>query len=221
MEKILEKIGLSPLIILFSIFCIFIFKEIWTIFKTYRIKTAHEYFTKLVDDIDNQLKEFYLPLRERFMVSKMLFDTTRNWLTSNEFNNSVLQIETDDPKALRKIVVWKLFLPFNLEIEKIILEKLYRKNIDDNTNYEKILHHFIIWKSFEEAIQENLISYYDAEDVLQFPAKEVNQCIEMCNKLLENRNQTMNQILKLGRARKGFLLVNKLNLIKGERDETK
>jgi hypothetical protein len=208
MEKLFEQIGLTPLEILIILVAVFLTKELWAIFKNYRIKAAYEYLSKSVDEIDLQLKEFYLPLRERLITSKLLHETTNEWLKDGEYDNELLQLVTDDKKALRKITVWKLFLPFNNDIQKIILENLFRKHIDDKTNYEKILKHILIWKSFEESIQDGLIEYYDAEHILIFPADEAESCIEICNRLLKRKEALVKSIMGLGLSSKKQFSLN-------------
>ncbi len=199
MRDILKELGLSPLLIFLSLIVGFVAKELWSVIIGYRTKAAQETLSQILREIETQLREFYLPLKERFLVSKSLFDTSQGWRTNGAFDNSILNIVSKDKYALRKIAVGKLFLPFNKDVERILLDKLHFRSPDDHVNYERILQHLAIWRTMEESVQEGLIERYDMASSLSFPGDEVEKYIAFCESLIVKRDELRKKILAFRR----------------------
>ena len=159
------------------------------------------YFSKV------ELKYFYLPICERFKMTKELFD--KSHLIGMPYKNESLKIKSDEPLALRDIIVNKLFIPFNKEIERVILENLHLINTEDQTNYDKIVLHFRIWNALEESKGEKLINDYEASELLKFPTDEVESCKKMCSILINKRDELRKKILTYRSINKSLLQTNK------------
>lgn len=193
MKDILDQIGVSPKILILVYFLGFISKEIFNSIKTNRIKAAQDISAELIKELNDQLHFFYLPIIERLKITKELFELTQN--IGEPYDNDKLKIKSDDPKALREIIVNKLFIPFNKEIESIILNNLHLKHPDDKTNYFELVQHYRIWNALEESKSENLIESYDASNILKFPMEEADNCNTMCSVLHTRRNSLREKIL--------------------------
>jgi hypothetical protein len=56
----------------------------------------------MFDELDKQLEEFYLPLRERFVISHNIFQFTKQVFQENgEYKNEHAKVKSDNPNALR------------------------------------------------------------------------------------------------------------------------
>lgn len=150
---------------------------------------------QIIRQIDNQLEEFYLPLASRFKVSKNINITIQNLREKERLENEKLNIKSSNKRALRDIVVRKIFLPLNNEMERIILEKSYLSLTDDRTDYSKILTHFMLWKSLEQSIIEGDIEKYSADELLTFPSHEVETFLHIVEELIKRRNELRLKLL--------------------------
>lgn len=195
MISLLKDISIPTVSIIVIICTIAIVKELLLLIKAYRSKAAELVLEKELNEFDKRIEEFYLPLRERFKLTKSIANQTSKMVNNGEYDNSFLNIESDNPRALRDIIVLQIFLPLNKEIENIILNKFHWKHPDDDTNYDKILQHYIFWRTIENARTEDKIKkYYDAKNFLVFPQDEVDKNYKMCTYLLKERNEMRERI---------------------------
>ena len=195
MISLLKDISISSVSIIVIISVIAIVKELLRLIKAYRSKAAELVLEKELNEFDKRIEEFYLPLRERFRLTKLIANQTSKMINKNgDYDNSFLNIESHNPRALRDIIVLQIFLPLNTEIEHIILNEFHWKHPDDDTNYEKILQHYIFWRALENARMEDKIKKYDATNFLAFPQDEVDKHYKMCDHLLNERNEMRNKI---------------------------
>lgn len=204
MKDYLDKLGLSPIILIVIYIFGIITKEVWDILKSNRSNISQKITENLIKEIENQLQLFYLPICERFKMTKKLFEKTHQ--IGMPYKNESFNIKSQDTFALRKIIVNKLFIPFNKEIEKIILDNLHLKNTLDKTNYDSIVLHYRIWNAFEESKNEKIIDDYEASDLLSFPFEEVENCKRMCEDLINKRNELRKKILTFKKINRTLLL---------------
>lgn len=197
MIEILKTTGLPSLSILIILILVFFGREFWDILKTTRLKAQQDILTRIITEIDKQLGEFYLPLAVRFRVSKMLFDTTSKWQMDKKYRNDKLNIKSKNERALRDIVVRRIFLPINMDIETLILEKSYLADPDDDTSYSKILEHMILWRSFEQAFIDGDIEDYEGAGIFDFPSHEVEMLIGNCERLVSQRDNIHKDLISL------------------------
>lgn len=207
MKDFLNKFEFSPILIILFYLLGIISKELWNILKSKRTNIAQSITKELINEIESQLQFFYLPICERFKITKELFDKTHK--IGMPYKNDSLNIKSNEPLALREIIVNKLFIPFNQEIEKIILDNLHLKHIEDQTNYDKIVLHYRIWNALEDSKSEKLIDDYEASELLTFPSIEIENCTEMCNVLLAKRNELRKKILTYKGINKSLLQIKK------------
>jgi hypothetical protein len=197
MIEILKTLGLPTLTVVGIVVAAYLLKEIFGMIKATRLKAQQDVLATILAELDAQLSEFYMPLSARFRVSKLLFETTTGWQVEGKYSNDRLSIESDDPEALRNLVVRRVFLPLNREVERLLLEKGHLATPEDATSYAKILEHFILWRSLEEAVCENAIRDYEATALLQFPTEEVSKCLGQCDLLLAKRNRIRDDLLTM------------------------
>jgi hypothetical protein len=188
MIDLLKELGIPAISIVFLILSLAILKELLFFVKALRQKGAELVLEKELKEIDARIEEFYMPLRERFRITKLINETTTPWQNDGIFQNSALNIKSDNNQALRDILVRRIFLPINSEIKSILLDKIHWKHPDDPTNYEYIIQHFVLWDAFETAKSEKEIIDYEGEHALIFPAKEVERQENMCARLLKERD---------------------------------
>jgi hypothetical protein len=196
MEKILENLGLSPIMILVVIVLVFLAKEIWSIIRTSRSKLQQDIIGQIIQKIDTQLEDFYLPLASRLKVSKNINIILQNLRNEGKLENDKLNIKSNNKNALRDIVVRKIYFPLNIEMEKIVLGKSFLSTTEDETDYSKIITHFILWRNLEQSIIDGEIEKYSAEGFLSFPSKEVETFFEVVEKLVKHRNMLRLKLLK-------------------------
>lgn len=195
-EQLLKDLGYSSLVILVVYIFAITLRELWSIYKTRKTREAQEAMSSILRELDDKLRLLYLPLRERFLVSKHIYESTQNF--GKEYSEEDKYIQAEKKGALRNIFVKKVFMPINKEIKEIILNNFYLKDEQDETNYEEILHHYIVWQALEDAKNEELIENYSASELLRFPALEVEKCIAMCNDLINRRKELRKDMLSLG-----------------------
>lgn len=191
---LLKDLGIPTLSILFVIGSIIIFREVFFFLKHLRLKGAEIVIEKELQELDTRIEEFYIPLRERFRLIRLFYETTSSWQKEGIYQNEALNIKSDDPHALRNLVVQKIFLPVNNDIGEIILNKIHWKHQTDTTNYEAIVQHFLLWQVFEDAKATGEIKDYEASHILTFPAEEVNKQRDMCDWLLNERERIRQEI---------------------------
>ena len=175
---------------------------LWFFLQEY-IKTNLNKYASIEEDLlrrelkylDQQLNEFYLPIKERLALSNQIYNTgEKNLIEKNGYDNSTAGVISKNKNALRNIIVQRVYMPLNSEVGKLILNKSYLKDNNDNTDYSNILTHFWLWKAFEEAMIEGDIKDYNAPNLLQFPAQEVKQFNKIYQKLLKKRNRYRKKI---------------------------
>lgn len=179
------------------------------------MKAQQDVLAAVLAELDTQLSDFYMPLSTRFRVSRLLFQTTSEWQIDGKYSNDRFAIKSDDDKAFRNLVVRRVFMPLNAEVERLLLEKGHLATNDDTTSYPKILEHLILWRSLEEALCDGTIDDYEAAECLQFPAEEVTKCLEHCDDLLSKRNSLRADLLRMR------MVVDHALLQKQNRKETK
>lgn len=193
MNKVLLEAGLSIDLIVFLLIAIpsigWTLKQVLLLIADSRKKLAEEIRSRKLKRIDEQLEKFYLPLRERFLFSKSLNDTTLTWEEDGRIVNKSLQIKSEDINALRNIVFRRMLLPINKEACRIIIDGQHQKRSDDPVNYNRILEHLVIWDALEESLKDGEIEYYNATQILQFPGAEVEKFHKYCEKILVKRSQ--------------------------------
>ncbi|MDZ7860608.1 MAG: hypothetical protein U5O15_08095 [Candidatus Krumholzibacteriota bacterium] len=198
MIEILKQLGFSALGVILLTLLFLVGKEVWGIVKAKRLQSLHDTLSKMLDELDHRISEFYLPMYQRLITMESLFNVTRSWLnTKSEYHNSILNIKSSNSRALRNIVVRRFFLPLNTGIENLILNQLYHKVSTDDTDYSKLLFHYTMWRALEEAIINDEIESYSASDLLTFPAEEAEKQKRCCRELLEKQNTLRKKIIKL------------------------
>lgn len=164
---------------------------------TSRVKLREEAITSEISYIDAQLSEFYLPLRERLAILKRIFEHTQPWTGPAGYDNAVLCIESDDSQALRNIIVRRIFLPLNQEVERLILDGARYRFHEDSTDYGVLLQHFVLWRALEEAQQAGEIRSYDAHSTLHFPIEQSEAFRDAVAQLLDTRQRLRTDLLRL------------------------
>ena len=196
--EILNNFGITnPFILIFLSLSILLIVELYRLVKSIRTKNIEIVNEIILKELDTRLEEFYIPLRERFQYSKLLHDTTGKWMKDGRYRNEAVRIESEDPDALRNLVVRKILLPINEDLHQIILNKMHWKDFDDKTDYKAILQHFLLWKTFENAKENKTIKTYEASHILSFPFKEMEEQNKMCEVLLNKRENVRENIRKL------------------------
>lgn len=201
MIELLKELGVPAISIILLVLVLAVLRELFLFVKGLRQKGAELVLEKELKELDARIEDFYMPLRERFQLSRLVNESSSNWQHEGRFDNAAVNIESDNDQALRNILVRRVFLPINDEIKSIILNKLHWKHPDDPTNYEDIVQHFVLWQAFESAKAEGEIADYEASHMLTFPSEEVEKQKDMCEKLFSEREQ-MRQELKQFRSTK-------------------
>ena len=189
MISILKDLSLPAASIVFIICALVVLKYLLPLLGNLRSKAAELVLEKELEELDTRVEEFYLPLRERFILTKLIDQTSSKWIENGEYKNSALNIISNNKRALRDLVVLKMLLPLNSEIEDIILNKFHWKHPDDKTNYGLILQHYIFWRTFETSRSNGEIEKYDGSRLLTFPKEQVDSHLKMCDLLLEERER--------------------------------
>jgi len=190
MIEILSQLGISVFSIFVVVIIVTLIRELWGLFKTQRMDIAQKVISKKLDLIDSQLSDFYLPLSQRLKLSKYIFNLTRNWMDKSKtrFDNRSVGIISTDERGLSKLIILRLFLPLNKELECIILNNIHLKHPNDMTDYHVLLSHLILWRTFEEAVLEEDINSYEGGEFLTFPVEEVENIHKNTQKLQEERD---------------------------------
>jgi hypothetical protein len=198
MEKIfnlIRSLGITnPLLILLIGCGVIILIELYFLIRNIRLKNLEMINEKIFSELDTRLEEFYIPLYERFQYTTLIKSTVDKWTIEGIYQNSAVNVESDDPNALRNLVVRKMFLPINADLHDIILNKMHWRDPRDKTDYKFILQHFLLWKTFENAKENKVIRNYEASHILSFPFEEVEKQRKMCVQLLEERENLRNDI---------------------------
>ena len=194
MITILKEFSLPAASIFFIICSVAVLKYLLPLLSNLRSKAAELVLEKELSEINTRIEEFYLPLRERFILTELIDKTSSTWIENGEFQNSALKIVSNNKRALREIVVLKMLIPLNSEIENIILNKFHWKHPDDKTNYALILQHYIFWRTLEKSRSNGEIEKYDGSKLLIFPKEQVDSHFKMCNFLLEEREKIRGKI---------------------------
>lgn len=189
MMSILKDLSLPAASIVFIICAIAVLKYLLPLLGNLRSNAAEIVLEKELSEIDTRIEKFYLPLRERFILTKLIAQTSSKWIENGEYKNSTLNIISNNQRALRDIVVLKILLPLNSEIENVILNKFHWKHPDDQTNYALILQHYVFWRTFENSRSNGEIEKYDGSRLLTFPKEQVESHFKMCDLLLEEREK--------------------------------
>lgn len=196
MNDLLEKIGLPIFVVIVILVIGWFVRSVLSLIAEQRSKLVHEVNLKILKELDAQLEEFYLPVREYLRLTyglKITLDSLRNEF--GKYDNSKLQIESEDHKALRNIAVQKIYLPINKKLASILMEKQHYKDFNDETDYQKILQHIILWESLEEAKLKGEIVSYSAHSLLIFPSEETDKQSVICGQLIEQRDKIRNKII--------------------------
>jgi len=160
-----------------------------------RTAIEEEMLRRGLNYLDQQLNQFYLPINERLSLSKLIYEKMERLQDEKkEYQNPAIGIESRDDYALRNIVVRRVYMPLNTQVERLILNKSYLKFKDDPTNYSEILAHFRLWRAFEEAMSDGEINDYEGTILLKFPSKEANHLMQACDSLLNRRNDYRKKI---------------------------
>jgi hypothetical protein len=176
-------------------------QQLFGLVAAQKSKLAQDVYAKALEEIDSQLEEFYLPVRERLAVTQELSLSTTLWLGKDgKYDNAQAGINSDNPRSLRNIAVRNVFMPLNKEIEQILLEKQHLRHPDDDTDYRSILRHLILWTALEKAAIDGEIEKYELEGMLKFPAEETERQHRMSQRLIDERTQLREQILRFGRT---------------------
>jgi|GEM_PF-3096230 len=201
MIELLKQIGVPSLAIILIFAAVYVLKELWANMKITRIKVSQDVLQKILEELDTQINEFYLPLRQRLEITFSLFESTKDWTINNErFDNGILEIKSEDNRALAKIVNHRMFFPLNKEAEDILLTKTHLKHDEDKTDYNKLLLHFLKWRAFEEAVIDNDIESYNGASFLPFPSEETINQRNATEFILTKRDEIRSRILKLQSA---------------------
>lgn len=196
MEDALMRIGLPLGVIVFAMATIPVAKATLGFIATRRATLATEEIRRKLEYQDRQLAEFYLPLRERLRITLGLFRFFEDLQVETRYDNASLGIQSEDPLALRHIIVRRVYLPLNKEVERLILDRAGWRAPDDPTDYSVLVRHLVLWRGLEEALLGGEISDYKAHDLLAFPAGEVDHIEGVCAKLLEARADVRAGILR-------------------------
>jgi hypothetical protein len=201
MIDLFKQLGIPTISIIFLCLAAYLLKEIWTSIKTTRLKVSQDILKKVLDELDQQINEFYLPLKQRLDITLRLYQSTLSWTEDNKrFENSKIGLISEDSRALSKIVNHRMFLPLNLEAEQILLTKTHLKHPEDTTDYGAMLLHFIQWRAFENAVIDGNIESYNGSSFLPFPSEEALKQKKATDYIVKERNSIRASILKLQSA---------------------
>jgi len=212
MIDILQKIGYSTAVSFFIAGAFYFVKISWEKIRDKRLSEAEKILDLMVAELDNSLSKFYLPLSERFIVTRHI---NEKMLSDAYPESAEEELLPGAPQGtIRDITVNKILLPLNLEIRTVLLENIHFKDQDDNTNYGEILSHYLIWQALEEAKNEGAISTYNGSKILVFPYHQVNQCISVTKFLIQKRQHLRQELLSIRGVPDS--LTNKPTKMKGE-----
>lgn len=198
MIEIFKQLEIPSFVILIILIALYIIKEFWITIKSSRVKAAQDVLQKMLNEIDTQVSEFYMPLRQRLDVTYRLFEATNRWIGANgRFDNSIIELESDDDRALSKIVNHRMFFPLNKEAENILLSKTHLKHANDKTDYEAMLLHYVQWSALEDAVIAGEILSYNGKEFLPFPIEEADKQRIACKDIIEKRDELRRNVLKL------------------------
>ncbi len=203
LKDVLRDIGIPSLYVFCVVVGVVILKEVYLLIRSARLKATELVQEKELRELDTRLEEFYVPLRERFQLTRLLKETTDSWMVDGRYQNKAVNIVSDDPQALRNLIVRKMFLAVNKNVEEIVLNKKHWKHTDDQTDYDGILQHFLLWKTFEDAKANGEIEDYEASHILSFPSKEIEKQKAMCDWLLSERERIRKNIKNFRKPWKG------------------
>lgn len=187
--EILQDYGIPTVSIVFCLLFLWALYELYGIAKSSRLKRAQMVLEHRLRLLDNRLERFYIPLRERFGFTMLLYKTTDQWQVQGTYKNEAVKVQSKDDRALRNIAVRRLLLPVNEDLKHIILNNMHWKHLDDKTDYHLMLLHFTVWRVFEEAVIKGEIEDYEASHMLSFPIEEAEKQRKMCERLLHEREE--------------------------------
>lgn len=79
MIELLKELGIPTISVIFLIMSLAILKELLFFVKALRQKGAELVLEKELKEIDTRIEEFYMPLRERFQITKLINETVDGW----------------------------------------------------------------------------------------------------------------------------------------------
>lgn len=201
MIEILNNAGVPIILIIIGTVLWFYLREVIKNNINKQAAIEEEMMRRALNYLDQQLNEFYLPIKERLSLSVIIYQKMKVLKTKEgKYENSALGVESKNELALRNIVVRRVYMPLNSEAERLILDKSYLKVAHDSTNYSQILAHFRLWRAFEEATSNGEISDYNGTALLQFPSKEVETFMQVCDNLVAERNCYRERIESISRS---------------------
>ena len=192
--NLLQELSVPTISIVVLVATLFVLKELFNLLKGYNLKIAQLVLEKELQEMDNQLEEFYLPLTERFEITKTIFTTSSKWMREGKYDNKYFNIKSDDAESLRHILVREILIPLNKEICDLILNKLHLRHQDDTTDYTLIIQHYLLWHALESSKKNKFIDDYEALGKLEFPANEIESCNTFCTKFISQRAQLRDEI---------------------------
>ena len=118
MIELLKELGVPAISIILLFLVLAVLRELFLFVKGLRQKGAELVLEKELKELDARIEDFYMPLRERFQLSRLVNESSSNWQHEGRFDNAAVNIESDNDQALRNILVRRIFLPINDEIKK-------------------------------------------------------------------------------------------------------
>ena len=202
MPDFLKELQLPVAVLVGLAIAIWVSREATRLLMASRTKLRDEALSREIAYLDDQLASFYLPLRERLVLSRTLSHTTQQWMTAPDGGydneNPVLPVRGGQATALRKIAVRRVFLPLNRQMEQLILDNGRFRDGEDATDYAAILQHLVLWRALEEAVVDHEIESYDGAKVLPFPSQAADAFGESCSRLLERRERLRRDLFEYG-----------------------
>lgn len=203
MIETIEKLGYTTGISFFLAGAIYFIKSSWDTIREKRFNEASKVLDRMIEELENSLVKFYIPLGERFTATKHINSTMIQNAYSEENHKRILP---GAPKgAMRDIAVNRILLPLNKEIKKLLLDNVSCKNPSDPTNYENILTHYLVWEALEESKNEGQIEVYHGDGLLEFPSEELETFFDVFNNLMLKRENLRYELLSIRGMPKSFL----------------
>lgn len=197
MIELLTQLGLPVLVVLALAVTGIVLREAFSMLKARRLSLADEVARRQLNYLDSCISKFYLPLVQRFHLSRRLFTVSKNFQEQGHYKNESASIDSDNPNALRDIFVRKIFMPINKDIQTLISTNGHLRHPDDNCDYDALISHYTLWTAFEEALVDGDIRFYNVTTALGFPVKEIEKVETILENLLQERTECYKLITNL------------------------
>ena len=196
----LRSLGIPAVTLVGVVVVTVLVQQAWSLMRTQRLAASELVLKHRLDELNQQLTEFYLPLRERFALTHRLFRTSTVFKNEGAYENDLVVQGPKSGTALRHILVRRVFLPLNAEVESTILNKSRFRDAGDETDYTVLAQHFVLWRALEESVIQGEIEKYDGTGLLEFPAEEAEKFSAACDAVVRRREFIYEQLASLRHA---------------------